>query len=67
LEEIEAGTFLILTPHERSHLHFISGFIPVKILIKRASEFVEKLGAIIVKLPRKIAEYKNQMEKQSVP
>jgi len=44
-----------------------SGFIPVKILIKRASEFVEKLGAIIVKLPRKIAEYKSQMEKQSVP
>jgi hypothetical protein len=32
-----------------------------------SKEFVEKLGAIIVKLPRKIAEYKSQMEKQSVP
>jgi len=30
-------------------------------------EFVEKLGAIIVKLHRKRAEYKSQMEKQSVP
>jgi hypothetical protein len=30
-------------------------------------EFVEKLGAIIVKLHRKRVEYKSQMEKQSVP
>jgi hypothetical protein len=30
-------------------------------------EFVEKLGAVIVKLHRKMAEYKSQMEKQSVP
>jgi Spy/CpxP family protein refolding chaperone len=29
--------------------------------------FAEKLGAIIVKLHRKRAEYKSQMEKQSVP
>jgi len=40
---------------------------PVKILIKRAFEFVEKLGAIIVKLHRKMIEYKSQIEKQSVP
>ena len=32
-----------------------------------SKEFVEKLGAIIVKLHRKRAEYKSQMEKQSVP
>jgi hypothetical protein len=32
-----------------------------------SKEFVEKLGAIIIKLHRKRAEYKNQMEKQSVP
>jgi hypothetical protein len=32
-----------------------------------SKEFVEKLGAIIVKLYRKRAEYKSQMEKQSVP
>jgi Spy/CpxP family protein refolding chaperone len=32
-----------------------------------SKEFVEKLGAIIVKLHRKRAEYKNQMKKQSVP
>jgi hypothetical protein len=32
-----------------------------------SKEFVEKLGAIIVKLHRKRAEYKRQMEKQSVP
>jgi hypothetical protein len=30
-------------------------------------EFVKKLGAVIVKLHRKRAEYKNQLEKQSVP
>jgi hypothetical protein len=29
--------------------------------------FVEKLRAVIVKLYRKMAEYKSQMEKQSVP
>jgi hypothetical protein len=33
----------------------------------KTKEFVEKLGAIIVKLHRKRAEYKSQMEKQSVP
>jgi Spy/CpxP family protein refolding chaperone len=32
-----------------------------------SEEFVEKLGAIIVKLHRKRAECKSQMEKQSVP
>ena len=32
-----------------------------------SEEFVEKLGAVIVKLHRKRAEYKSQMEKQSVP
>jgi hypothetical protein len=32
-----------------------------------SEEFVEKLGAVIVKLYRKRAEYKSQMEKQSVP
>jgi hypothetical protein len=32
-----------------------------------SKEFVEKLGAIIVKLHRKRAEYKSQIEKQSVP
>jgi hypothetical protein len=32
-----------------------------------SKEFVEKLGAIIVKLHRKRVEYKRQMEKQSVP
>jgi hypothetical protein len=32
-----------------------------------SKEFVEKLGAVIVKLHRKRAEYKNQIEKQSVP
>ena len=31
-----------------------------------SKEFVEKLGAIIVKLHRKRAEYKRQMKKQSV-
>ena len=32
-----------------------------------SEEFVEKLGAIIVKIHRKRAEHKRQMEKQSVP
>ena len=32
-----------------------------------SKEFVEKLGAIIVKLHMKRVEYKSQMEKQSVP
>jgi hypothetical protein len=32
-----------------------------------SEEFVEKLGAVIVKLHRKRAEYKSQIEKQSVP
>ena len=32
-----------------------------------SEEFFEKLGAIIVKLHRKRAEYKSQMKKQSVP
>ena len=32
-----------------------------------SKEYVEKLGAIIVKLHRKRAEYKSQMENQSVP
>jgi hypothetical protein len=32
-----------------------------------SKEFVEKLGAVIVKLHRKRAEYKSQMKKQSVP
>ena len=32
-----------------------------------SKEFVEKLGAIIVKLHRKRAEYKSQMKKQYVP
>jgi Spy/CpxP family protein refolding chaperone len=32
-----------------------------------SKEVVEKLGAIIVKLHRKRAEYKSQMEKQSIP
>jgi hypothetical protein len=32
-----------------------------------SEEFVEKLGAIIVKLHKKRAKYKSQMEKQSVP
>jgi hypothetical protein len=32
-----------------------------------SEEFVEKLGAVIVKLHMKSAEYKSQMEKQSIP
>jgi hypothetical protein len=32
-----------------------------------SEEFVEKLGAVIVKLHRKRSEYKSQMEKQFVP
>jgi hypothetical protein len=32
-----------------------------------SKEFVEKLGAIIVKLHRKRVKYKSQMEKQYVP
>jgi hypothetical protein len=32
-----------------------------------SEEFVKKLRVVIVKLHRKIAEYKSQMEKQSVP
>jgi hypothetical protein len=32
-----------------------------------SEEFVKKLGAVIVKLHRKMAEYKSQMEKQFVP
>jgi hypothetical protein len=32
-----------------------------------SKEFVEKLEAIIVKLHRKRAEYKSQMDRQSVP
>ena len=32
-----------------------------------SEEFVEKLRAVIVKLHRKMAEYKSQMEKQSIP
>ena len=32
-----------------------------------SEEFVEKLGAFIVKLHRKWAEYKSQMERQSLP
>ena len=32
-----------------------------------SEEFVEKLGEVIVKLHRKRAEYKSQMEKQYVP
>jgi hypothetical protein len=30
-------------------------------------EFIEKLRAVIVKLHRKMAKYKSQMEKQSIP
>ena len=32
-----------------------------------SEEFVDKLGVFIVKLHRKRAEYKSQIEKQSVP
>jgi hypothetical protein len=32
-----------------------------------SEEFVKKLGAVIVKLHRKKAEYKSQMKKQSIP
>jgi hypothetical protein len=32
-----------------------------------SKEFVEKLEVVIVKLHRKRAEYKSQMEKQSIP
>ena len=40
-------------------VHAVSNF--------NTSQCVEKLGAVIVKLHRKRAEYKSQMEKQSVP
>ena len=32
-----------------------------------SEEFVDKLGAVIVKLHRKRAKYKSEIEKQSVP
>ena len=32
-----------------------------------SKEFVDKLGVVIVKLHKKRAEYKSQIEKQSVP